>query len=182
MPNYKRVFADNHYIFITSVTFKRNPILIDNIDILRSGFNKASKKFKFEIYSAVILPDHFHVIIGPENIAEYPQIITTIKQNFSQNVSREYIEPVRKFFTSSMVKRNESGVWQRRYYEHTIRNEKDLYNHLDYIHFNPVKHGIAQNVKDWKFSSFYKFVEMGYYNEDWGCSEDIKHIEDIDAE
>lgn len=82
----------------------------------------------------VVLKDHFHVLIKPKIIDEYPKIIAIAKWNFSKNIDEKYVEPIRHYLSPSKIKRNEKGVWQRRYYEHTIRDEKSLYRHLDYIH------------------------------------------------
>lgn len=79
----------------------------------------------------------------------------------------------------SRCAKKEKDIWQRRYWEHTITSEQDLYNHLDYIHYNPVKHNYVQNVKDWEYSSFHKFVKMGYYAHNWGSCEEIKNIKDL---
>lgn len=182
MANYRRAFAQNHYIFITVVTFNRNPILIKNINLLRNSFKNASKTHSFEIYAAVILPEHFHIIIKPKLISAYPLIIKTIKQNFSKNIDYKYIEPIKPFFTQSMIQRKESGVWQRRFYEHTIRDEKDLYNHLDYIHFNPVKHKLVASVKDWEYSTFKKFVEKDFYNINWGNFDKTEGFQDLNLD
>jgi len=182
MSNYKRLFLDGHYVFITCVTFKRNPILIDNIEHLRDALKYAKEKYNFEIVAMVVLNNHFHLIINPENIDDYPKSIIELKQYFSKNIEKKYLKKIEKYITPSMIKRKETGVWQRRYYEHTIRDEKDLNIHLDYIHYNPVKHGLTQNVKDWEFSSFHKYVKRGNYDTNWGSNEDIKVISKYDLE
>lgn len=181
MPNYKRLFIQNSYLFLTIVTYNRNPILVDNINILRQAFKNTKKNYDFEILASVILPEHLHLIIIPKNIREYPKIIHSIKYYFSknvQNIGGIVIPPY--VLSESKIKKGEKGIWQRRYYEHTIIDEEDLYKHLDYIHYNPVKHGVIENVKDWEFSSFDKFVEMNNYDIDWGSIEDVKHIETLD--
>lgn len=182
MSDYKRLFLDGHYIFITCVMFKRNPILITNIEHLRNSFKKTKEKFNFEITGVVVLKDHLHLLIKPENISQYPQIITMIKQSFSQNIDKSHLIKIQKYITPSMKKRNETGVWQRRYYEHTIRDEKDFNNHLDYIHYNSIKHNLVNCVKDWEFSSFHKYVERGNYEKNWGSYDDVKSIIDCDYE
>ncbi len=78
--------------------------------------------------------------------------------------------------------KREKGIFQRRYWEHTITSEEELNNQIDYIHYNPVKHGLVNNVKDWQYSSFHKFVKQGLYANDWGSTEDIKNIKDLDIE
>jgi putative transposase len=137
--NYKRLFIDNTYLFITIVTNKRKKILIKNIDLLRKSFKECKKKYNFDIFSIVIIPDHLHMIIKPENINEYPQIIGLIKIYFTKNSNIKY----------EINNTREANVWQRRFWEHTIKDEKDLYKHLDYIHFNPIKHGYVNKPKEW---------------------------------
>lgn len=174
MSNYKRYYLENRYIFITVVTYKRKPILIKNIDLLRDCFKHTMQFFEFEIFASVILPEHFHIIIKPTNSEDFSKIIGMIKRKFTQSLSDifEY-EP----FLESRIKRYEKNVWQRRFYEHIIRDENDLDKHLDYIHYNPVKHNHVDNVKDWEYSSFKKFVKLNNYSIDWGGSEEIKKIE-----
>lgn len=144
---------------------------------MRDCFKKAKSNFNFELFGSVILPDHFHIIIKPEKTDNFPKIIGTIKRNFTQSISNNFQN---ENISDSRIKRNEKGIWQRRFYDHIIRDEKDLYNHLDYIHYNPVKHRYVNNVKNWKFSSFHKFVKLKNYEQDWGSALDIKHIEKLD--
>ena len=176
MSNYKRYFNNlANPIFITFVTYKRREILIPNIDILRNSFKYAKNKYDFKIIAISILKDHCHMIIFAKNSNDISQIIRTIKFNFSTNVSKEYIC---KNLPESAVKRGEKGIWQRRYYDHIIRDEKDLHRHIDYIHYNPTKHyQIAP--KDWKYSSFDKFVIKKYYKEDWCNFGDKYKINDL---
>ena len=180
MSNYRRAFQENSYVFITMVTHKRNPILIQNIEKLRSSYKKVKEKFEFEMFGIVVLPDHIHMIIKPENIKEYPIIIKSIKAYFSRTIDEKNIEKIK--LTKSKIKKKEKGVWQRRYWEYTIRDEDDLYKHLDYIHWNPVKHGYIENVRDWKYSSFHKFVNQKLYDINWGSTNDTKHIQNINIE
>lgn len=179
MPNYKRYYLENRYVFITVVTYNRKPILVENINLLRECFKKTLKTFDFEIFAAVILPNHFHLIIKPQNIKEFSKIIGLIKKYFSHAINEEYND---KNISESRMKRGEKGIWQRRFHEHLIRDEKDLFTRLDYIHYNPVKHGYTQNVKDWEHSSFHKFVKLKNYDINWGSETDIKNIKDLDYE
>lgn len=170
--NYKRLFIENTYVFLTIVTYKRKKILIKNIEVLRKSFEECKKKYNFDIFSIVIIPDHIHMIIKPNDINEYPKIIGQIKSYFTKNININY----------EINNNRESTIWQRRYWEHTIKNDEDLYKHLDYIHFNPIKHGYAKSAKEWKFSSFDKFVKMKYYELDW-CNFNDKHgISKVDLE
>jgi len=155
--NYKRLFIPNSYIFITVCTYKRQNILIDNIEYLRKSFKYALCVFNFEIIAIVVNPDHLHMIIKTENINNYPKIIGIIKKHFTQISNIKY----------SINENRESNIWQRRFYEHTIRDENDLYKHIDYIHYNPIKHGLSTSPKNWTFSSFNKFVKEGLYDENW---------------
>jgi len=173
---YKRIFIQNSFVHIVVVVCHRSPLLIKNIDLLRESFKNAKQFFDFEIVAICILPDHFHLILNPKNINEYPKIITAIKYYFSKRIDDVGVETP----TYGYKYKGEKGIWQRRYYEHTIRDETDLNNHLDYVHYNPVKHGRAQNVKDWEFSSFDKFVEMGNYDKNWGSANDVIHLEEYD--
>ncbi len=179
MPNYKRYYLENCYVFITVLTHHRKSILIKNIDLLRECFKKTLKTFNFEILASVILPNHFHIIIKPENIKEFPKIIGLIKKYFSYAINEKYND---KNISASKIKRKEKGIWQRRFYDHVIRDEKDLHTHLDYIHYNPVKHEYSESVKNWEYSSFHKFVKLKNYDINWGQIEDVQHIKDLEYE
>ena len=173
MSNYRRYFNNSNPVFITFVTKDRKEILIENIDILRNSFRYSKAKFKYEIIAVVMLKEHCHIIISTDNQDDIPKIIRTIKFNFSINIPQKYQENIQ--LSESAIKRGEKGVWQRRYYDHIIRNEKDLYKHLDYIHYNPTKHyNIAP--KDWEYSSFNKFVKLGFYDLNWFNYEDKNQI------
>jgi len=150
--------------------------LIKNIEKLRESFKKAKNKYQFEIFGMVVLPDHFHMILKPEIANEYSKIIGSIKSNFTKTIDNESMD---NNISISRIKRREKGVWQRRFYEHTIKNEEELYGYLDYIHYNPVKHGCVKNVRDWEFSSFHKFVRQEWYDINWGCFEDMKNINNL---
>ncbi len=170
--NYIRIFIPNSYVFITIVTYNRKQILIENIEYLRESFKQTLQKYQFEIIAIVVNPDHIHMIIKPDNISEYPKIIGTIKKSFTQISKIDH----------TTKNNRESDVWQRRYWEHTIRDEKDLYKHIDYIHYNPVKHGIVKAPKEWEYSSFKKFVQMGLYEENWCNFNDENEINKMNLE
>lgn len=169
--NYKRVFIPNSLIFITIVTKDRKDILIDNIEILKSAFKITKDKYEFKIIAIAVNPNHIHMILKLNDINLYPQIISCIKRNFTKNSNIKY----------SLNKNRESNIWQRRYWEHTILSEYDLYRHIDYIHYNSVKHfNIAP--KDWEYSSFNKYVSNGYYSLDWCNLEDKYEINNLSFE
>ena len=176
--NYKRIFIENCYVFLTVVTYNRNNILIKNIKLLRNAFKETQKYFDFEIFAISILPNHFHILLKPKNINDYPKIIKAIKYNFSSKFDVVGLANP----TYGYENKKEKGIWQRRYIEHTIRDENDLFKHLDYIHFNPVKHGLTQNVKDWQYSTFKKFVKAKNYEINWGSQQDIEKIKDLNYE
>ena len=162
---YKRLFLDGYDYFITVVTYDRNPILVDNIGLLRESFKHAKIKFDFDIDAIVILPDHFHMIIKLDIPEEYPKIIGVIKSYFSKNCDPKFYSHLMQ--TQSRTKQNYKPVWQKRFYEHTIRDKNDYKARLDYIHFNPVKHQYTDRANMWEYSSFKKFIKIGAYTEDW---------------
>ena len=169
--NYKRLFVPNSLIFITVVTRYRQKFLIENISCLRNAFAKSKSFYPFQIVAAIVNQDHFHIIIRPKDITSYPKIISLIKSTFTKTSGISY----------TVNKRGEADVWQNRQWEHTIRNEKDLYKHIDYIHYNSVKHyGISP--KDWPYSSFHQFVKNGYYKEDWCNEGDVYQIKNFNLE
>jgi putative transposase len=116
----------------------------------------------------VVLPDHLHVVWTlPEGDTDYPRRWSMIKRITSQLAA---IPPVAR--SRSMVARREAGLWQRRYWEHLIRDDDDLHRHIDYIHLNPVKHGHAARASAWPHSSFPRYVRKGTYGPDWGATTD----------
>ena len=176
MSNYIRFYNNNYqYVFFTIVTFNRAPILIDNIDILRKSFKYTLTKFKFEIFACNILKNHIHLILKLQNAKDYSEIIRIIKYYFSRNVKSK------NSLSNSKLKKREKGIWQRRFWEHTIRDENDLYKHLDYIHYNSFKH-YKILPKDWKYSSFNKFVQLGFYEYDWCNINDNNQINNLNFE
>ena len=94
-----------------------------------------------------------------------------IKSGFTKRIRADIGDS--QAVSASRRKRREAGIWQRRFWEHQVRNEEDYRQHMDYIHFNPVKHGLVRNVRDWPFSTFHRYVRQGIYTLDWGESEDI---------
>lgn len=168
--NYRRVFVKNGVIFLTIVTNNRIPILISKIELLKDSYRNIIKYYNFDLIAYSVQPDHIHCIIKPLNIGEYPKIVKSFKYSFTRNFNVGLVNPTYK------------KLWQNRYWEHTIRDENDFNLHLNYIHYNPVKHGLVNNVKDWKYSSFRKFVKQGLYEQNWGSSNDIKNIQDFDFE
>jgi putative transposase len=137
--------------------------LIDHIDVLRAAFRQVRAQHPFMIEAAVTPPDHLHAIWTlPDGDADFATPLGLIKSGFSHNLPRG------ERISASRAARGERGIWQRRYWEHTLRDENDFARHLvDYIHFNPVKHGHAVRVRDWPYSSFRRWVHLGAYPLDW---------------
>ncbi|MBU3915450.1 transposase [bacterium] len=162
---YRRLYVPGGMYFFTLVTEKRRPLLVENIDILRDAFRRAMKNHPFSIEAIVVLPDHLHTIWKlPPDDSDFSMRWLAIKKHFSFNLNAFPVSESKK-------KKREKGIWQRRYWEHLIRDENDLQRHYDYIHYNPVKHGLESNPIDWEYSSFKKCIQQGLYPPDWGCTE-----------
>jgi len=165
MSNYRRMFAQNHPVFITISTYNKQPILDNHYKLIKESWKAAKAKFNFNIFAYCILPDHIHLILELDNIFDYPKIIGFMKWYFSRNIDSKFTKPI--YLSDSKQKKREKGIWQRRYYEHTIRNDDEFQTYVDYIHYNPVKHGWIKSVKDWKYSSFHDFVKLDHYDIEW---------------
>ena len=171
MPNYRRVRIYGGTYFFTLTTFKRREIFLksDARTIFLEAIKHVMEFHPFSNEAYCILPDHIHLLWRmPEDDADYSLRISEIKKRFSMSFQAKY--PYIVIRDESQLKRKESGVWQRRFWEHYIRDENDLRNHIDYIHYNPVKHGLVRQVKDWPSSSFFDYVRLGHYEVDWGDS------------
>jgi putative transposase len=172
MPNYRRLYLPGQPVFITTVTHKRRQ-LFDNpntINLLLTTIDAVKGLHPFEILAYVIMPDHFHFIIKmPDDSPNYSPIIHSIKRNF-----------IRKYQQINV--NDDSPIWQARFWDHVIRDDDDLEKHLDYIHWNPVKHGFVTDPIQWKWSTFPKWIEGGFYDECWGKEEIPKTIGKMDFE
>ena len=154
MSNYKRIYLEGYSYYLTIVTQNRQPILIENIELLRESFRRSKKRYDYNIDAIVILPDHIHMIITPKIPNEYSKIITYIKRDFLYQLSSNLKEEAKTNLTASTYNRQHSGIWQRRFYEHTIRDEKDFLKIFEYMKINPIKHGLVEKINDWEYSSF----------------------------
>lgn len=154
MSNYKRLYLDGCSYFITIVTQNRNPILIDNISLLRDSFKRSKQRYDYHIDAITVLPDHIHMIITPQHANDYPKIISHIKRSFVYGLDKNLKEAAKEKLTSSSYHRKLSGIWQKRFYEHTIRDEKDWLEKMNYIQHNAVKHEIVDDWNEWEYSSF----------------------------
>jgi len=163
MVRYRRNFVPGAtYFFTATLADRRSDSLIRHIGVLRNAFRSVRRAHPFAIGAIVILPDHLHVVITlPENDAGYAKRWMLLKRRFTEGVLKK----------EGHLRRHRIGefaLWQRRYWEHTIRDERDYESHVDYIHFNPVKHGLVTQVRDWPYSSFHNYVRRGVLPEDWG--------------
>jgi len=149
MPNYRRVFEDGYSYYLTIVTHRRKSILIDNITLLRQSFAQSKKRFDYRIDAIVVLPDHIHMVITPKEARDYPKIIGAVKAYFSRYYACDNEEQ-----SNSRHKKRYKAIWQKKYYEHTIRNEKDWYETMSYLQHNPIKHGLVEKMEEWEYSSF----------------------------
>lgn len=172
---YRRAKIPGGTYFFTVVTHQRQNILTipDNVALLRKAFRYAMKNHPFTIDAAVILPDHLHCLWTlPENDHDFSTRWRLIKSFFSRNYEQTQQLPI----TKSRAKKQERAVWQRRFWEHYIRDQDDFKNHVDYIHYNPVKHGLVTAAKDWQYSSFSRYVNQGVYDLSWGTDQNISII------
>lgn len=181
MPDYRRVREKGSTVFITLVTFNRSPLFLefDARAIFRRAWVMVADQFPFTTDAICLLPDHLHALISlPEDDSDYSMRIREIERSFT----RHYLA---KFYDSNMrnpsrQSKQEAALWQRRFWEHTIRDEQDYQNHFDTIHFNPVKHGLVEQASSWKWSSFHRYVRSGVYEADWSVAyEQDKGIHDF---
>ncbi len=167
MPNYRRNRIPGGCYFFTVNLLERhqNTLLVDEIDLLRAVVKQAKETHPFHINGWVVLPEHMHFILTlPKGDDDYVKRIRLIKTLFSRRL------PKTEHRSTARQARNERGVWQRRYWEHTIRDDQDYANHMDYLHYNPVKHGYVTQVKSWPYSSFHSLAKAQVYPLDWtGC-------------
>ena len=183
MPNYRRAYFEAGTYFFTVVTYKRNKILCakDSRENLKVAINEVREEHPFITNAWILLPDHIHCIWtlpkGDDNFSIRWQLI---KGRFSMRFDKDETKIVAT--SESRQKRGEQAIWQRRFWEHLIRDEKDFERHCDYIHYNPVKHGYVTAPKDWPFSTFHRFVKRGVYDEDWGARGEVKIDETLGNE
>ncbi len=160
MSNYRRFWIRGGTYFFTVVTRERISILTDKHvrETLKEAIQKVKDRHPFEIISWVLLPDHLHMVWTlPGDDDKFALRWMLIKSAVTKQLhkSGEY----------------QGSIWQRRYWEHLIRDEVDLKNHVDYIHFNPVKHGLCKKAHEWQWSTFNKFVDLGEYQKNWDIEE-----------
>ncbi|MBN2106500.1 MAG: transposase [Deltaproteobacteria bacterium] len=186
MPNYKRARYGTTFFF-TVVTFERNKLFNDIgiIDVFREIVRDVKTQHPFDIDAWVVLPEHMHCLWTlPDGDMDYSRRWSMLKRKFTQRWDsiRTAYPPGDAHTTVSRIKRREGSVWQRRFWEHQIRDERDYRHHCDYIHYNPVKHGLVNAPVEWPYSTFHRFVQNGLYEKDWGACDMISFPEHIGKE
>ena len=173
MPNWRRVHVPGGSFFFTVVTDRRARFLVDlpARPLLGSLIRRCQLKWPFTINALVLLPDHLHAIWSlPPGDEEYSKRWGWIKKEFTKNWlalgGREQIQ------TDGRKRDRRRGVWQPKFWEHTLETDEDFERHFDYVHYNPVKHGLVRCPRDWPWSSFHHWVSAGVYPDHWACWDD----------
>jgi len=162
MVRYRRNFVPGGTFFFTvTLRDRRSSVLVEHIALLRTAFRRARRLNPFDIDAIVVLPDHLHAIFTlPAGDADFSVRWRTIKAAFTTGLVAAGVAPPPN-------RKGEYALWQRRFWEHTIRDDRDFERHVDYIHVNPVKHGLVTAVADWPHSSFHLYVQRGLLPADW---------------
>jgi REP-associated tyrosine transposase len=163
MPDYRRNrVPGGTYFFTVNLLDRSSRLLVAHVDVLRAAVRETRAKTPFHIDAWVVLPEHMHCIWTlPPGDDDFSGRWREVKKAFSKAIPQgERRSPVRR-------ERGERGIWQRRFWEHTVRDERDYANHMDYVHFNPVKHGFVAHPAEWPYSSFHRCVAAGVYPLDW---------------
>jgi putative transposase len=168
MPRYRRArIMGGTYFFTVTLADRSSRLLVDRIDLLRRAYGDVQRQRPFETLAICILPDHLHAIWSlPEADADFSTRWNLIKGGFSRRLTAATDR------SESKIGKRDKGIWQRRYWEHLIRDDADLARHVDYIHFNPVKHSLVTRVADWLHSGFHRYVARGDLPSDWGGMSD----------
>jgi len=163
MVQYRRnLLLGGTFFFTVTLHDRRAKYLTEHIELLRTAMRQTAQRLPFQTHAIVVLPEHLHALWTlPPGDANYPARWRSIKTSFSRSLVTQGIQ-------LDKTPRGEYLLWQRRYWEHTIQNDDDFRRHVDYIHFNPVKHGWVTRVANWPYSSFHRYVARGELPEDWG--------------
>jgi putative transposase len=155
------------YFFTVNLADRKSDLLVEYVEDLRDVVKKVKQQHPFHIDAMVVLPDHLHAIWTlPKEDADYPKRWMLIKSRLSRRI------PKSEYRRKSRISKGERGVRQRRYWEHMIRNERDFEQHVNYVHYNPVKHGYVEKAVEWKHSSIQRYIKEGVISHNWG-SKDI---------
>ena len=169
MPNYRRAFVPGGcWFFTANLLERRSTLLVDEIETLREATRRTRQRFPFQIDAMVVLPDHIHAVWTlPPGDTDFSLRWRLIKSRFARAIPKgEPLGGVRQA-------RGERGIWQRRFWEHLIRDESDYARHVEYCYINPIKHGLVQRVHDWPHSSFHRDVRAGIFPRDWAGEIDL---------
>ncbi len=171
MSRYRRSKVEGGTFFFTvTLADRTGDLLVRHIDGLRRAYKFTADHHPFETIAICILPDHLHAIWSlPAADLNFPLRWSLIKSKFSRGLGPG-------LRSQSQIEKREKGIWQRRYWEHAICNDDDLTRHIDYIHYNPVKHGHVAQVQDWPHSSFHRYVAQRLLPADWGGNIQIKDV------
>jgi putative transposase len=158
--NIRRYYVPNAIVFITQVVDQRTPVFQDQacLELLQTTLRKVKEVHPFAMLSYVFLPDHFHLLIRPTGGSNFSQIMHSLKPNFT------------KAYKAMLGVTGPMKFWQKGFWDHVIRDEADLKRHLDYIHYNPVRHQLVTRPEDWPHSSFLHWKQRNTYPERWGWS------------
>jgi putative transposase len=163
MPNYRRAFVPGGcWFFTVNLLERRKTLLVDHIASLRKAVAITRRDHPFTIDAFVVLPDHLHAVWQlPPNDHDFSTRWRLIKTRFARALPKD------EQLSSVRMARHERGIWQRRFWEHMIRDEADYARHVEYCYINPLKHGLVTRVSDWPHSSFHRDVRAGLFPEDW---------------
>lgn len=166
---YRRTrIAGGAYFFTVNLAECWRTLLVDHVTELRDAVRAVRKNHPFDALAWVVLPDHMHAIWElPEGDSDCATRWMLIKSGFSRGIPK--VEWVRE----SRRTKGERGIWQRRFWEHLITGEEDLQRHMDYVYFNPVKHGYAKRASDWPYSSIHRYIRQGWITDDWAAAVDV---------
>ena len=156
------------YFFTVNLADRSSGLLVDRVADLREAVRVVRDAHPFQILAWVVLPEHMHALWRlPDGDSDYSLRWGLIKAGFSRAI------PKHERLCDSRRAKGERGIWQRRFWEHLIRDDSDLQRHVDYTHYNPVKHGYVERAVDWPFSSFHRYLSAGWVTADWGCAGDL---------
>jgi len=164
MSNYRRAIFPGGYYFFTAITYRRRKLFAESKtrEYLCNAWQKVQQQYPFELTAVCLLPEHIHCVWRlPDGDNDFSMRWRLIKRYFTLSYLADQGRELAQ--SRSRIQKGERGVWQRRFWEHQIRDETDLQNHVDYIHYNPLKHNMVERVEDWPWSSYHRFVKEGFY-------------------
>jgi putative transposase len=180
MPNYRRPHIPGGTYFITQVTYRRQPWLCSKIGrvALRAAIEHVRQHYPFSIEAFVLLPDHFHALWTlPEGDSNLSVRMLLVKRFVTKYYGFQL--GLDASLSRSREQRKEQNLWQRRFWEHLIRDDADFGNHCDYIHYNPVRHQLCESPQQWAFSSIHRFIEQQIYPPDWGGGDPVRLLSEV---